>query len=141
MFRTYRGDSPMGVLCSYRLATAHGAIKAGRTAGSTDLAMSLQFSNPSRFSVLYKSAYGCSPSSALRSHAMRVRWRMLKTTIPDGNVIRPRSGDLYERLRSRYCPPHPPTAFENVAARLKCPPLRKVDGVVAALSRRHRNVP
>ncbi|RUV79948.1 AraC family transcriptional regulator, partial [Mesorhizobium sp. M1A.F.Ca.IN.020.32.1.1] len=66
MFRNHRGDSPIGILCSYRLAAAHGAIKAGRTASITDLAMSLQFSNPSRFSVLYKSAYGCSPSSALR---------------------------------------------------------------------------
>ncbi|MQW86360.1 helix-turn-helix transcriptional regulator [Sinorhizobium saheli] len=66
MFRTYRGDSPIGILCSYRLAAAHGAIRTGRTASITDLALSLQFSNPSRFSVLYRSAYGCSPSSALR---------------------------------------------------------------------------
>ncbi|WP_234705044.1 helix-turn-helix transcriptional regulator [Sinorhizobium meliloti] len=66
MFRSYRGDSPIGILCSYRLAAAHGAIRAGRTASISDLAMSLQFSNPSRFSVLYKCAYGCSPSSALR---------------------------------------------------------------------------
>ncbi|MCO5966010.1 helix-turn-helix transcriptional regulator [Sinorhizobium meliloti] len=66
MFRSYRGDSPIGILCSYRLAAAHGAIRTGRTASITDLALSLQFSNPSRFSVLYKSAYGCSPSAALR---------------------------------------------------------------------------
>ncbi|WFU52030.1 helix-turn-helix transcriptional regulator [Sinorhizobium terangae] len=66
MFRSHRGDSPIGILCSYRLAAAHGAIKAGRMTSITDLAMSLQFSNPSRFSVLYRSAYGCSPSSALR---------------------------------------------------------------------------
>ncbi|WP_331375293.1 helix-turn-helix transcriptional regulator [Sinorhizobium chiapasense] len=66
MFRTYRGGSPIGTLCSYRLAAAHCAIKASRTANITDLAISLQFSNPGRFSVLYKSAYGLSPSSALR---------------------------------------------------------------------------
>ncbi|MCA1408853.1 helix-turn-helix transcriptional regulator [Ensifer sp. IC3342] len=66
LFRTYRGGSPMGVLCNYRLAAAHGAIKAGRTQSITDLALSLQFSNPGRFSALYKAAYGLSPSSALR---------------------------------------------------------------------------
>ncbi|WFU52027.1 helix-turn-helix domain-containing protein [Sinorhizobium terangae] len=58
MFRTYRGDSPVGILRSYRLPAAHGAIKAGRTESITDLAPSLRFSNPSRFSVLYKAAYG-----------------------------------------------------------------------------------
>lgn len=66
LFRTYRRASPMGVLCNYRLAAAHGAIKAGRTQSITDLALSLQFSNPGRFSALYKTAYGLSPSSALR---------------------------------------------------------------------------
>jgi len=66
MFRIYRGDTPMGILCNYRLAAAHGAIKGGQAESITDLAMSLQFSNPGRFSVLYKSAYGFSPSSSLR---------------------------------------------------------------------------
>ncbi|HEX8047178.1 helix-turn-helix transcriptional regulator [Rhizobium sp.] len=66
MFRTYRGDTPMGILCNYRLAAAHGAIKGGHAESITDLAMSLQFSNPGRFSVLYKHAYGFSPSSILR---------------------------------------------------------------------------
>lgn len=66
MFRFYRSDTPMGILCNYRLAAAHGAIKAGQAESITDLAMSLQFSNPGRFSVLYKSAYGFSPSSTLR---------------------------------------------------------------------------
>lgn len=66
MFRHYRGSTPMGILCSYRLAAAHGAIRAGQADSITDLAMSLQFSNPGRFSVLYKNAYGFSPSSALR---------------------------------------------------------------------------
>lgn len=66
MFRTYRQDTPMGILCNYRLAAAHGAIKDGQAESITDLAMSLQFSNPGRFSVLYKSAYGFSPSSILR---------------------------------------------------------------------------
>ncbi|MBP1843461.1 AraC-like DNA-binding protein [Rhizobium petrolearium] len=66
MFRIYRGDTPMGILCNYRLAAAHGAIRGGQAESITDLAMSLQFSNPGRFSVLYKSAYGLSPSSNLR---------------------------------------------------------------------------
>ncbi|MCA1409429.1 helix-turn-helix transcriptional regulator [Ensifer sp. IC3342] len=66
MFRTCRGNSPIGALCNYRLAAAHSAIKAGQITSITDLAVGLQFSNPSRFSVLYKRAYGCSPSSTLR---------------------------------------------------------------------------
>ncbi|MCJ9723881.1 helix-turn-helix transcriptional regulator [Agrobacterium sp. SHOUNA12C] len=66
MFRTYRRDSPIAILCNYRLAAAHGAIKGGQAENITDLALSLQFSNPGRFSVLYKQAYGSSPSSILR---------------------------------------------------------------------------
>ncbi|WP_026187670.1 AraC family transcriptional regulator [Ensifer sp. BR816] len=66
MFRTYRGRSPIGTLCNYRLAAAHCAIKAGQTASITNLAIAFQFSNPGRFSALYKNAYGQSPSSALR---------------------------------------------------------------------------
>ncbi|HEY0121139.1 MAG TPA: AraC family transcriptional regulator [Rhizobium sp.] len=66
MFYLYRGDTPMGILCNYRLAAAHDLIEAGKAESITDLAMSFQFSNPGRFSVLYKSAYGFSPSSALR---------------------------------------------------------------------------
>jgi AraC-like DNA-binding protein len=67
MFHTYRGDSPIAILCHYRLAAAHGALKGGLAESITDLAMSLQFSNPGRFSALYKSAYGFSPSSELRN--------------------------------------------------------------------------
>lgn len=66
MFRTYRHATPIGTLCNYRLSAAHCAIKAGQTQSITDLALSLQFSNPGRFSVLYKKAYGVSPSSTLR---------------------------------------------------------------------------
>lgn len=66
LFRTYRGDSPMGILRNYRLAAAHSAIRAGRTASIAELAMSLQFFNPGRFAALYKKAYGISPSSTLR---------------------------------------------------------------------------
>lgn len=65
MFQTYRADSPIAILCNYRLAAAHGALKGGLTESITDLAMSLQFSNPGRFAVLYKSIYGSSPSSDL----------------------------------------------------------------------------
>jgi AraC-like DNA-binding protein len=56
----------MGILRNYRLAAAHSAIRAGRTASIAELAMRLQFFNPGRFSALYKSAYGISPSSTLR---------------------------------------------------------------------------
>ncbi|MGV2184578.1 helix-turn-helix domain-containing protein [Rhizobium rhizogenes] len=64
MLHTYRKDTPMGMLCNYRLAAAHGAIKGGQAESITDLAMSVQFSNPGRFSALYKSTYGFSPSSS-----------------------------------------------------------------------------
>ncbi|USJ27721.1 helix-turn-helix transcriptional regulator [Ensifer adhaerens] len=66
LFLTNRGRTPMGVLCNYRLAAAHGAIKEGRVQSITDLALSLQFSNPGRFSALYKAAYGLKPSLVLR---------------------------------------------------------------------------
>ncbi|MGV2187337.1 helix-turn-helix transcriptional regulator [Rhizobium rhizogenes] len=71
MFHTYRADTPMGMLCNYRLAAAHGALKSGLAESITDLAMSLQFSNPGRFSVLYRSVYGLSPSSDLRNARKR----------------------------------------------------------------------
>lgn len=67
MFRFYRKSTPTGVLCSYRLAAAHNIIMAAQVENITDLALSFQFSNPGRFLVLYKKAYGCSPSFALRS--------------------------------------------------------------------------
>ncbi|WP_246806910.1 helix-turn-helix transcriptional regulator [Ensifer sp. ENS04] len=73
LFHTYRGGPPMGILCNYRLAAAHGAIKAGRAGSIRDLALSLQFSNPGRFSVLYKDRYGLSPSSDLRFALYEVR--------------------------------------------------------------------
>lgn len=66
LFRTYRGRSPMGVLCNMRLAAAHHAIRNCERTSMTDLAMKLQFSNPARFSALYKRAYGLSPSRSMR---------------------------------------------------------------------------
>jgi AraC-like DNA-binding protein len=66
MFHTYRADTPTNILLHYRLAAAHGALRSGKIESVTDLAMSLQFSNPGRFSALYKRAYGSSPSSDLR---------------------------------------------------------------------------
>ncbi len=71
MFHTYRARTPMGILCNYRLAAAHGTLKSGLAESITDLAMSLQFSNPGRFSVLYRSVYGLSPSSELRNARKR----------------------------------------------------------------------
>ncbi|KSV66575.1 hypothetical protein N185_32430 [Sinorhizobium sp. GW3] len=66
MFRSYRSDTPLAVLCSYRLAAARGSILAGQAESIADLANSLQFSNPGRFSALYKAAYGVSPSATRR---------------------------------------------------------------------------
>ncbi|MBD9497911.1 helix-turn-helix domain-containing protein [Ensifer sp. ENS01] len=66
LFRSYRGTSPMGVLCNYRLACAHSTLQAGQVTSIAELAARLQFSNPGRFSVLYKTAYGFKPSSSRR---------------------------------------------------------------------------
>ena len=66
MFHTYRRETPTAILCSYRLAAAHGAIRAGQAESVIDLALSLNFSNPGRFALLYKNAYGSSPSFNLR---------------------------------------------------------------------------
>ncbi len=67
MFRTYRTETPMTILRNYRLAAARGALKSGLVESITDLAMSLGFSNPGKFSMLYRRAYGLSPSSDLRN--------------------------------------------------------------------------
>ncbi|MBD9626966.1 helix-turn-helix transcriptional regulator [Ensifer sp. ENS06] len=66
MFLRYRGCSPMGVLCNLRLAAAHREIKTGNVTSITDLALRFQFTNPGRFSTLYKGAYGLSPSCSSR---------------------------------------------------------------------------
>jgi AraC-like DNA-binding protein len=65
-FRDNRGVTPMQVLCSYRLSAAHDAIVSGAARNVTDLAMQLCFSNPGRFSSLYKKAYGKNPSAMIR---------------------------------------------------------------------------
>lgn len=68
MFKEYRDTSPMHVLCEYRLSAAHEAILSGSARNVTDLAIHLQFSNPGRFSSLYRNAYGMSPSAMMRFH-------------------------------------------------------------------------
>lgn len=68
MFKEYRDTSPMHILCAYRLSAAHDAIVSGSARNVTDLAMHLQFSNPGRFSSLYRNAYGMSPSAMMRFH-------------------------------------------------------------------------
>jgi AraC-like DNA-binding protein len=68
MFKEYRDASPMHVLCEYRLSAAHEAILSGSARNVTDLAIHLQFSNPGRFSSLYRNAYGMSPSAMMRFH-------------------------------------------------------------------------
>ncbi|WP_112526123.1 helix-turn-helix transcriptional regulator [Phyllobacterium sp. P30BS-XVII] len=68
MFKEYRDTSPMHILCEYRLSAAHDAIVSGSARNVTDLAMHLQFSNPGRFSSLYRNAYGMSPSAMMRFH-------------------------------------------------------------------------
>jgi AraC-like DNA-binding protein len=69
MFKEYSHKSPMGVLCDYRLSAAHQAIISGSTCTASNLAAQFRFANASRFSSLYRTAYGMSPYAMMRFHA------------------------------------------------------------------------
>lgn len=66
MFKDYRNATPMQILCNYRLAAAYEAIAGGSAKNVTELSFRLRFSSPGRFSILFKKAYGKSPSAMIR---------------------------------------------------------------------------
>ncbi len=69
-FRRYRGTTPLGYLTRVRLDRAHRALQtADPTRGDTVAAIAARwgFSNPGRFSVLYRHHYGHPPGHTLRA--------------------------------------------------------------------------
>lgn len=71
-FRRHLNTTPVHHLRRIRLAGAHGDLVAagpgsGRTVGA--VAAAWGFSNPGRFAIAYRHAYGCSPSTTLNSPA------------------------------------------------------------------------
>jgi AraC-like DNA-binding protein len=71
IFRHFRDATPTQILSHYRIAEAHDLITAGRARTVTDLASSLQFSNPARFAATYRDIYGQKPSIDIRAHLRR----------------------------------------------------------------------
>ncbi|QND52876.1 helix-turn-helix transcriptional regulator [Phyllobacterium sp. 628] len=65
-FKEHWDKTPMQLLCEYRLSMAYDAILGGNVTSMADLAFQLCFSSPSRFSLLYRNAYGTSPSDMIR---------------------------------------------------------------------------
>lgn len=68
-FRHHRGEAPMQYLRRVRMEGAHrDLVAADPTRGNTvgGIAARWGFSNPGRFAVDYRRAYGCSPSATLR---------------------------------------------------------------------------
>lgn len=68
IFRHFRDATPIQILSHYRIAEAHDLIKMGKARTVTDVASSLQFSNPARFAATYREIYGQKPSIDLRAH-------------------------------------------------------------------------
>lgn len=80
IFRHFRDATPIQILCRHRIAEAHELIVSGRARTVTDVAANLQFSNPARFAVIYREAYGQRPSTVLRFHSLQ---RGGAGTLPD----------------------------------------------------------
>ncbi len=66
IFRHFRDATPIQILCRYRIAEAHDLMVSGKARTVTDVAANLQFSNPARFAVMYREAYGQKPSAVIR---------------------------------------------------------------------------
>lgn len=68
-FQVYTGKSPKQFSLDRRLDQVHAMLTSGQAAGMTlaDLARRMGFTNPTRFSRLYKARFG-QPPQALRSH-------------------------------------------------------------------------
>jgi transcriptional regulator GlxA family with amidase domain len=66
LFRKYRGATPIQVLLKGRIAAAHEIICSGKATSVRELAAKLHFSNPGRFSKLYRKTYSVVPSEHIR---------------------------------------------------------------------------
>ena len=66
LFRKYRGATPIQILLNGRIAAAHEIICSGKATSVRELAAKLHFSNPGRFSKLYRKTYSAVPSVQIR---------------------------------------------------------------------------
>lgn len=67
LFRKFRGITPVQALLNFRIAAAHEIILNGEAVSVRELAAKFHFSNPGRFSKLYRKTYSCTPSGEIRS--------------------------------------------------------------------------
>ena len=77
LFRKYRGATPIQVLLNGRIAAAHEIICSGKATSVRELAAKLHFSNPGRFSKLYRKTYSAVPSEQIRAHQGKANSRDL----------------------------------------------------------------
>jgi transcriptional regulator GlxA family with amidase domain len=75
LFRKHRGITPVQALLNFRIAAAHEIILSRKAPSVRDLAATFHFSNPGRFSKLYRQTYSCTPSEEIRSWRSRVPTR------------------------------------------------------------------
>ena len=68
LFRKGRGTTPIQVLQNGRIAAAHEIISSGKATSVRELAAKLHFSNPGRFSKLYRKTYSAVPSEQIRGY-------------------------------------------------------------------------
>ena len=68
LFRKCRGATPIQVLQNGRIAAAHEIISSGKATFVRELAAKLHFSNPGRFSKLYRKTYSAVPSEQIRGY-------------------------------------------------------------------------
>jgi AraC-like DNA-binding protein len=88
IFRHFRNATPMQTLGHYRIAEANQLITSGKAKTITDVAANLRFSNPARFALMYRGAYGQKPSSILKTyHPPRELRTQAFTPGSDGNNI------------------------------------------------------
>ena len=75
-FRSFRNVTPMAAITRARLEAVRDVLRRGEARGTvTDLALRYGFTNPGRFSKLYKTAFGVSPTNDLRRLPARSRRR------------------------------------------------------------------
>ena len=77
LFRKHRGATPIQVLLNGRIAAAHEIICSGKATSVRELAAKLHFSNPGRFSKLYRRTYSVVPSEQIRAHQGKANSRDL----------------------------------------------------------------
>jgi transcriptional regulator GlxA family with amidase domain len=68
LFRKHHGATPIQVLANFRIAAACALILSGQATSVRHLASKLHFSNPGRFSKLYRTTCSHTPSEDIRAH-------------------------------------------------------------------------